>query len=137
MIAVIDTNVLASGLISPSGAPGKIVELIRAGELEPAVDDRILEEYEDVLRRDYLRRYFTIGDAELMLDFLVHASHYTVSERSVPDLPAPGDVPFIETALSAAVPLVTGNKRHFPAPARQGCDVRTPAEFLAVYFPPS
>jgi len=50
---VLDTNVLISGMLSPSGPPGKIIDLLRSGALQLVVDDRILSEYTDVLRREY------------------------------------------------------------------------------------
>ena len=52
-----DTNVLVSGMINPMGAPGRIVDLMREGELELTVDDRILAEYTAVLKRRKFRAY--------------------------------------------------------------------------------
>ena len=46
-------------------------------------------------------------------------------------LPDPDDEPFLECALTAGVPLVTGNIRHFPKSAAQGVQVMTPEQFLA------
>ena len=46
---VVDTNVLVSGLLSPFGPPGRIVDLLQAGGLRLAADDRIEAEYRDVL----------------------------------------------------------------------------------------
>ena len=59
MKAVIDTNVLVSGLIRSDGPRGRIVDLMLAGLLSLVADDRILAEYRNVLRRDYLQSYFT------------------------------------------------------------------------------
>jgi hypothetical protein len=42
-------------------------------------------------------------------------------------VPDPGDLPFIEVALHAQVPVVTGNARHFTV---TGVTVMTPAEYL-------
>ncbi len=58
MKIVLDTNVLISGILKPSGPPGRIVDLLRSGVLQLVVDDRILAEYTDVLRRDYFLQYF-------------------------------------------------------------------------------
>jgi hypothetical protein len=49
------------------------------------------------------------------------------------NLPDPDDAPFIEVALAADVPLVTGNERHFPAETQGGCLVLSPAGFVARY----
>jgi hypothetical protein len=50
-VAVFDTNVLVSGFLSPHGAPGQIVEWLRSGAVRAGLDDRIISEYEEVLRR--------------------------------------------------------------------------------------
>ena len=58
MKAVVDTNVLVSGMIRTVGYPARVVDAIRVGTLQLIVDDRILAEYADVIKRDYFRRYF-------------------------------------------------------------------------------
>ncbi|HJX65430.1 MAG TPA: hypothetical protein VJ860_15925, partial [Polyangia bacterium] len=45
-------------------------------------------------------------------------------------LPDPDDVPFAECAHALAVPLVTGNARHFPRTACPGVRILTPAQFV-------
>ncbi len=131
MKAVLDTNVLVSGMINPAGPPGRLVDLIRAGALWPVVDDRVLNEYVDVLRRPGMRPYFSVSDAEAIAAFLAHNAEHALATISVNGLPDPDDAAFLEVALSAGAPLITGNKRHFPADLRSGCLVLTPAEFLA------
>jgi len=44
MKIVLDTNVLISGMLNPSGPPGRIVDFLRTEVLQLAVDDRILAE---------------------------------------------------------------------------------------------
>lgn len=51
---VIDTNVLVSGLLSPFGPPGRLVDALQTRRLQLAVDDRIEVEYRDVLARSRL-----------------------------------------------------------------------------------
>ena len=134
MKVVVDTNVLVSGLIRANGPPGRIVDLMRSGSLTLVVDDRILGEYRDVLRRRILRRYFPPEDGEAIIDFIEHDSHRTAARVVVHDLPDAGDIPFLEAALAEEVPLVTGNTKDFPQDRRRGCRVVEPAEFLRVYF---
>ena len=50
-LAVLDTNVIVSAQLSPFGAPGRIWDLALARLLRVAYDDRLLLEYETVLRR--------------------------------------------------------------------------------------
>ena len=51
MKAVLDTNVFVSGLLSPAGPPGKLVDAIETGSLVPVFSEPILFEYLDVLLR--------------------------------------------------------------------------------------
>jgi putative PIN family toxin of toxin-antitoxin system len=130
MKIVMDTNILVSGMLNPSGPPGRIVDLLRSGALETVVDDRILSEYTDVLRRDYFLKYFTVSEREDIINYLVENSHYTLSKVIVRDMPDEGDVPFLEIASSEGVPLITGNLKHYPESARMGCRVLTPRQFI-------
>ena len=133
MKAVLDTNVLVSGMINPVGTPGRLVDMVRAGGLRLVVDDRILLEYADVLRRAELRPYFSSADADAIIDFLRHDTEPVLATKCVSGLPDPDDAPFLEVALAAGVPLITGNTEHFPVNRRAGCTVLTAAEFVARY----
>ena len=62
MRIVLDTNVLVSGMMRAGGPPGRIVDHLRSGELQIVLDDRILGEYADVLRRPELGPYFSNVD---------------------------------------------------------------------------
>ena len=132
MKIVLDTNVLVSGLINAEGAPGRIVDLMQSGVLEVLVDDRILAEYEDVLSREHLQRYFAPFARDAIVEFLRHETHRTVCTLVVADLPDAGDAPFLEVALSAGSPLVTGNLRHFPKRKRRGAQILSPRELLTL-----
>lgn len=114
MKVVLDINVLVSGMINPHGAPGKIVDFIRTGLLRLVVDDRILAEYIDVLRRDYFNAYFDEHSREDVIEYLSKNSLYTVSRFVAGSVYDPADAPFFEIALTENVPLVTGNRKHFP-----------------------
>ena len=48
---VLDTNVLVSGLLSPFGPPGRLVDALLARRLRLAFDDRIELEYREILAR--------------------------------------------------------------------------------------
>lgn len=127
---VLDTNVLVSGMINAFGAPGQIVDLIREGLVDIVVDDRILAEYVEVLNRPKFRTYFSVNDARDVLAFFERNSRYVVATVHVKDLPDPDDKPFLEVALSASVPLVTGNADDFPASRRRAAKVLSPVRFL-------
>jgi putative PIN family toxin of toxin-antitoxin system len=132
MKAVIDTNVLVSGLLNPNGAPGRIVDSLRTGQLIPVIDDRILDEYVRVLRRPYFDRYFSKMDRDHLIDYLTHNSEYIIATIRCNNLPDPHDAPFLETALTASVPLITGNQKHFPLDKSGSCRIYSPAEFIQI-----
>ena len=134
MKIVIDTNVLISGMLNPSGPPGRIVDLLRSGALQVVVDDRILSEYTDVLRRRYFLRYFRKSEREDVIEYLSRNSYYTLSRIVAQDMPDEGDVPFLEIALSEGVPLITGNLKHYPERARTGYNVLSPKQFIDRFF---
>ncbi len=130
MTIVVDTNILVSGLLNPRGAPGRIVDLVLGGHVSMIVDDRILAEYHDVLKRG--RFGFDAKDVDTLLAFIdataTHVHGAPLGER----LPDKDDEPFLEAAIAGeADALVTGNVRHFPARLTQGVRVLSPAAFVA------
>lgn len=130
MKAVVDTNVLVSGTINVQNAPGRIVDMIRTKTLQLVVDDRILAEYQSVLLSKRLRKWVSEDDARNLLSFLFLDTEHIVSTVFLQGLPDPGDIPFLEVAITAKVPLVTGNLKHFPAQLRRGHSVVAPSDFL-------
>ena len=134
MKVVLDTNVLVSGLMRASTPPGRLIDFVRAGSLVPVVDDRILDEYSEVLHRPELQAYFTSADVESILDFMRRDADHVTCETVTRALPDPDDTPFLEVALAARAVLITGNARHFPVAQRANCLVLTPREFLGAYL---
>jgi putative PIN family toxin of toxin-antitoxin system len=128
--AVFDTNVLVSGVLSPHGPPGRIVDWLQQRSVRAVVDERCLAEYEDVLERPELG--LPPEEVEIFLTRLRKTSlHVEVApEETVLGLPDPDDAPFLECAIAAGCPLVTGNLRHFPAKLARGVELLTPAEFV-------
>ncbi len=133
MIVVLDTNVLVSGLMFSANPPGRILDLMRAGELQLAVDDRILAEYDEVLARPSFARYFSVEDRDRILGLIRAEALPVVCSERFADLPDPDDSCFAECALAAAAPLVTGNLRHFPPAIQQRVRILSPSQFLDVF----
>lgn len=129
MRVVLDTNVLVAGLLSASGPPGWIIEAVLAGDLEPAFDAAIRQEYEEVLRRrEFQFPPVRIDDVLAAFDqfaFVVAAA----APWPIP-LPDRDDEPFLTVARASASVLVTGNIRHFPLRVRGGVTVLSPREFV-------
>ena len=112
--AVIDTNVLVSALIKPSGPPGQIIAAMRRGELLPIISHTVFAEYAQVLTR--LRFGFAREEVHAILDLIEQiAPMLEPSPISLVGLPDPTDAPFIALARYARCPVITGNAKHFPA----------------------
>ena len=121
---------MVSGVLSSAGPPGRIVEWLRSGVLRAVLDGRIFGEYEDVMLRSELK--LPGREVAIVLRRLRHHARWIEvgpAELAV-GLPDPDDAPFVECARSAAVPLVTGNKRHYPAAVTKGVRVMRPADFV-------
>ncbi len=124
-----DTNVLVSGLLTPFGLCGRIINLVTSGEITLCIDARILIEYEEVLKRPK----FKIDPVliETLLDFIeTHSEAYSTIplKNSLPD---PDDNPFLEVAFaSQSACLTTGNLKHFPEKQRCGVTVISPRDLF-------
>ena len=128
MRAVLDTNVLVSGILSPTGPPARIVEAALAGNLQPVFDPQILAEYEDVLARPELGL-----PPPVVARILAVFESFGLEVVAAPwplELPDADDGSFLAAADAAKCVLVTGNLRHFPARARRGVFVLSPRELV-------
>lgn len=111
--AVIDTNVLVSGLLHPGRGPAQILSAVAQGALQPVVCDAIMAEYALVLGRprlalpgpDVSALLTLMGDLALWVAVPPYTGH--------PVMPDPADWPFVGCGLAVACPVVTGNFRHF------------------------
>lgn len=76
-VVVIDTNVIFAGLYSQRGTSFRILELVAAGELVPALSVGLYEEYSDVLGRPPLADHFTESDKNDFLDYICSVARLT------------------------------------------------------------
>ena len=132
--AVIDTNVLVSGLIRSDGYPGRILEAVRTARLVLCADSRILDEYQFVMLREKFSKYFHQCEVHELMDFFAHGTHRVRPDFLIDELPDRSDAPFLEVASMAEVPLVTGNTKHFPAEICQGVEICDPKTFCQRYL---
>lgn len=129
MRIVLDTNVLVSGLLSPHGPPGRIVDLFLDGSVTLLVDDRIVMEYREVLARPRFR--FDPVDVDAVLSLIDTAGERVAAGPLSVTVQDPYDLPFLEVAHTGkADALVTGNARHFRGAAAVGVHVLSPAAFV-------
>ncbi len=127
---VLDSNVLVSALLTPFGLPGRVLDMVLAGEIQILYDDRILAEYGEVLTREKFG--FARGEVEDLLAFLKAEGELVLASPLNVELPDPDDAMFLEVAVAGRTEaIVTGNGEHFPPNRRCGIPVLSPAEFLA------
>jgi putative PIN family toxin of toxin-antitoxin system len=129
--AVLDPGVLVSALITPAGAPAKLLARLQEGRLELIVSNQLLGELEKVLRREKFRRYV---DLDTVRDYiaLLRGDALIVAD---PEGPSPltcadsEDDYLIALAYGVDAPLVSGDK-HLLDLAHEA-PIHSPADFLA------
>lgn len=124
--AVLDTNVVVSGLRNPLGNAGSVLKLAESRAFRCYVSKEILNEYEEVLMRPSLglkREHVT-----KFLRMLARTAILVTPTKEIAATSDPDDNVFLECAVEARADyVVTGNLRHFPVrfqdiqivPARQ------------------
>lgn len=129
-LVVLDTNVVVSAGIKPSGAPAQIVmDWILEEQVQLVTCPRLRKEYRQVSRRAKFLRY---RFPPLWLEYLIEESLYLPDPQPWPHSgPDPADLVFLALAQAAGAWLVSGNLKHFPAGARGGVTVVSPADYLA------
>ena len=129
MTVVLHTNVMVSALINPEGIPATILSLLLNGKLTVQYDNRILEEYTEVLSQS--RSSFKKNLIRQLLDYIQNEGEFITAEPARAHSVNPGDRAFYEVAKTGnAQYLITGNKKHFPDEET----VRSPKEFLEAYL---
>jgi hypothetical protein len=102
-----------------------VVAALVTGHITPCYDGRILAEYYEVLTRPIFG--FEPSEVHCLLA-MIRENGEAVSALPGPPLsPDPDDTPFYEVARTAACPLITGNRRHFPDDPW----IYAPGEFMA------
>lgn len=113
MRIVLDTNVLVSAVLNPNGAPARVLGSVLNRSVTLLLDNRILFEYEDVLRRE--RFGFPKVHVKALLDFVESEGEYIHAEAVEAPFDDDDDRRFYEVAVSGKADyLVTGNSGHFP-----------------------
>lgn len=111
--AVIDTNVLVSGLLSPAGNEALILLAIHQGLVHPCFSEEILEEYAAVLARPKFA--FPPDEIAAVLAMLRGQGNLFRPDVSAAVSADPADTKFLHCAEAALADyIVTGNKRDFP-----------------------
>jgi uncharacterized protein len=132
---VLDPGVLVSALITPTGAPAKLLTAARGGSIELIVSPLLLEELRSVLQREKFRRYVDLGVVDQYVELLRQDAAMAADPAEPPPIRCadPDDDYLIALAHSCNATLVSGD-RHLLDLAGE-IPVFTPSEFLAAHGP--
>jgi putative PIN family toxin of toxin-antitoxin system len=129
--AVLDSNVLVSALIAPTGAPAKLVVAARGGSFDLIASPLLLAELESVLGRDKFRGLVDIEQVVAYMELLRREAHVVPD----PDAPSPvrcadpGDDYLVALAHDQKAMLVSGDRHLLDLAGR--IPVFSPSEFLS------
>jgi uncharacterized protein len=140
MKAVVDTNVLVSGVLSPRGAPAQILEAWREGRFQIVSSAPLVEELRRVLARpsiagrlgwspDQRRQFVSYFEESVLLvapDPAIEAVLRDTADNRV-----------IEAAVSGQADyVVSGDRDLLDVGTYEGIPIVTPARFLIVLATP-
>lgn len=120
--AVLDTNVLLSGIAYPGSIPGKLLSAWRYGALEVVLSGYILDELRRVLPRLAHRHGLSAHEIDDLIDALAIQAEVVEPEIVLdPELTDAYDQPVLGTLIAALLAL------------RDRYPIRTPAEFWTAH----
>jgi uncharacterized protein len=133
---VLDTNIIVSRALSPSGTPAMIVESWLQGAFELLASNAILGEYRQTLALPRIQQRARIdSDAirKVIDDIAGTASIVEPEQRIVGISSDPDDDIFLECALAGSADYIVSGDRHLLAlEVFQGIPIVTPALFAAI-----
>ena len=112
MNVVLDTNVLVSALWTPNGKAAYILDMLTLGKLTICHDYRILNEYQNVLRRP--KFHFQELQINYLLD-MINRNGFSIVPTPLTKISFTdeSDRKFYEVAKYSNAILVTGNLKHY------------------------
>lgn len=126
---ILDTNVLVSALLKENSLPAFIVALIRKKKIRLCISKEIVEEYEEVLKRE--KFHGIKSEVAPLLTSLRKGSILVEPKGKINDAVDPDDNNFLECAMEAKADfLITGNKKHFPHRSFHHTHIVSPKDFI-------
>jgi uncharacterized protein len=113
---LLDTNILLSGLISPSltQPPARLLDAARQEQFVLVTSPAQIDELREVAERPRIQKYLKPGVVDELLRFIDAAAHVVLDVLPhVTESPDPKDNMILATALAGQANLiVSGDKRH-------------------------
>ena len=112
MRAVLDPNVIISGLLSPTGNAAHLLKAWRDGEFELIVSGALLEELERALGYPKLRRHISEEAADRVVEWLRESATVVEDHDTPPPLRSvdPGDDYLVALAAARQAFLISGDR---------------------------
>ena len=114
--AVIDTNVIVSSMLKHESIPGEILDLVLSKTIVPLLNQEIIDEYANVLKRN--RFGFKKQEVDSLIKQIKENSIFLEREQTIEYFIDEDDIVFYEIVMSARHTmdafLVTGNIKHYP-----------------------
>jgi putative PIN family toxin of toxin-antitoxin system len=130
--AVLDVNVIISAVLSPGGAPAKILRAWLDGEFEFVASESLLSELDRALAYPKLRSRIEASSAQGLVEFIRREAKMTGDPDGQPTVhsPDPGDDYLISLGASAGAVIISGDG-HLLGIAHE-IPVYSPTHFLAL-----
>lgn len=134
MRVVLDVNVLISALLSPTGAPARVLVAWTAGQFELIVSPLLLGELQRALAYPKLRRLIDAADADAFVAWLTRSATVAPDPGGVPPIRAldPGDDYLLALAAAENALLVTGDAQLLALAGDS--PIHAPARFLSDFL---
>ncbi len=132
-----DVNVLVSGVLTPSGLPGRIMAAWRQNQIAFVVSLAIIEKTVEVLRRPHILNAFSIEESDIQ-DLRTFLTEEAVITPGTLDLQVVKEDPEDDTILIAAVEgkadcIVSGDRHLKNLGSYQNIPILSPSEFMSQY----
>jgi putative PIN family toxin of toxin-antitoxin system len=131
--AVVDTNILISGVIKPERATGEILRRLRHGEFVLLYTEPLLAELAEVINRPRIRQKYGLGseDIETVLGLILLRGEPIDPTRRVEICRDPKDNMVLEAAVAGQADMITsGDFDLLSLRESEGMPIISPAEFL-------
>lgn len=129
---MLDTNVLISALLSPTGSPARALLAWQQGHFELIVSPLLLAEMQRALGYPKLRRRIPADEAERVIEWLGRAATVASDPESTPPVHSadPADDYLLALAAAEQAVLVSGDDHLLNFQGR--LPVHSPGSFLAL-----
>jgi len=135
--AVLDANVVVSGVLSGKGYPGRILAAWRDEQFHLVISEAILEEIGRVLRYPRIATRHQWNDAQLrvFIEDLTHVAILTPGELTLSAIAEdPSDNRYLECAVEGDADYIVSGDHHLLNLAHyRGIEILTPRSFVEMH----